>query len=789
MTCSALEKIALVGLLLALGGCGGEAAGTPGIGMEGPMGAGAAGSGAGAVLGPMGEAVDDPDGDDDHDGLTNAEEARLRTSPILADTDGDGLDDWQEVIDLGFDAAQDPHRFNPRIADVPKIRFDITSRPDITIAATSSTGSAVEYGTTNITGGSESYTTSTTDTTTNSVEMSHEAGASFNPFDIKKSLTLNYGFSHTTTEETSVSYTRETTREMHHELQSSRNASQNQSVSLDAGYLSVLAQLENAGDLAFTLSGLSLTAQHRDPLQRTRFSPIATLEAETQFSAFQDRTVGPGEKLDSMIFSAEIPVNVAQSLLQDPSGLTLSVSSYELENEAGVSFTHSTTTIAAKTATVLIDYGPGQPVERYLVATNVDRDDEGRLEGIGIAEVMGDLLQIPYTLDDIEIDGERFRHVAGIRGTMENADERAYWLINAETKSVEAGAPFDFEDVVLKAGDVLHLVYFRDRDLDGLGAREEFLLGTDDERADTDGDGMNDWDEIREGWTVAYTGEHFYGNPLDGEDYDGDNLNDAQERDAATSPHDPDTDGDTLTDDVDPDNTDGPLGYPGDPIAHFSFDGSVQDISASSHTVNLAYGDGYYGAARVPMAGSSFDWNQYTGGLGPGEDFPLIGVETMAGAVTRDMTLCVWLKDAEYSDAVAGFGDWYGIGFQSGSSTVVFGDGGQNELRATRSFGDGQWHFVCGVARTEGDTTTLELWLDGQLDGSVELSSPMVENPGTCHFYLGNYRADGGACTESRVQDGSIRGHMDDLRVFDRALGGTQIDLLYAEFGYPQGSP
>jgi len=46
---------------------------------------------------------DGPSADADADGLTNAEEAALGTNAYLADTDGDGLDDGVEVLDLGTD--------------------------------------------------------------------------------------------------------------------------------------------------------------------------------------------------------------------------------------------------------------------------------------------------------------------------------------------------------------------------------------------------------------------------------------------------------------------------------------------------------------------------------------------------------------------------------------------------------------------------------------------------------------------------------------------------------------
>ena len=50
----------------------------------------------------------DPDGDDDKDGLKNSVEITLNTSPFLADTDGDGLDDKEEVGE---------YNTNPLLAD------------------------------------------------------------------------------------------------------------------------------------------------------------------------------------------------------------------------------------------------------------------------------------------------------------------------------------------------------------------------------------------------------------------------------------------------------------------------------------------------------------------------------------------------------------------------------------------------------------------------------------------------------------------------------------------------
>ena len=48
---------------------------------------------------------------------------------------------------------------------------------------------------------------------------------------------------------------------------------------------------------------------------------------------------------------------------------------------------------------------------------------------------------------------------------------------------------FDFENILLKAGDSLYLVYMEDKDGDGIFSRQERLLGTSDLSVDTDGDG------------------------------------------------------------------------------------------------------------------------------------------------------------------------------------------------------------------------------------------------------------------------------------------------------------
>jgi hypothetical protein len=82
-----------------------------------------------------------PDVDTDGDGLSDNEEVHVYgTSPLLQDTDGDGFTDYKEVVDLGFDPAQDPARFNPRVADLPVMLIVLAGPPVVTIQTQEANG-------------------------------------------------------------------------------------------------------------------------------------------------------------------------------------------------------------------------------------------------------------------------------------------------------------------------------------------------------------------------------------------------------------------------------------------------------------------------------------------------------------------------------------------------------------------------------------------------------------------------------------------------------------------------
>ncbi|MFT3917626.1 MAG: hypothetical protein QM704_27140 [Anaeromyxobacteraceae bacterium] len=107
-----------------------------------------------------------------------------------------------------------------------------------------------------------------------------------------------------------------------------------------------------------------------------------------------------------------------------------------------------------------------------------------------------EILALPYAVDAA-------KHLSAVRDVAaDGALHRAWTVVHVSSDGVHqtlrtlAGADaWDFEALVLKPGDILHLVLMEDADGDGIGVRQEFAYGTRDDTSDLDGDGLSDRDE------------------------------------------------------------------------------------------------------------------------------------------------------------------------------------------------------------------------------------------------------------------------------------------------------
>ena len=352
-------------------------------------------------------------------------------------------------------------------------------------------------------------------------------------------------------------------------------------------------------------------------------------------------------------------------------------------------------------------------------------------------------------------------------------------------------------------------------DTDGDG----YLDGLDDypldssEWLDTDNDGIGnnaDTDDDNDGWSDLF--ENMCGtNPLDSSsipnDFDGDGdcdevdsdddndgTSDSMDAFPFDSSADADTDGDGMPDTmIVPDITqipvDGLIGY-------WNFDdssGNPIDSSGESH-VSTAFGNLSYGEE-----GHANDAIQFDGGNGPTGDY--VQIETDDVFNTSHITISAWVK-LGYLFLGNGPYDMYSSGLvcrgtDSGPSGVVneqvwcidlypgpgdngtylrfyFWQSGQNwtftEVLTTTSL-DLSWNHV--VATFDGNIS--KIYLNGQLEASsTALNSSLLSSYEPVYIAT---RSGGGNGPNGLLN--FLNASIDELRIYNRALNNSEIQLLY----------
>ncbi|MBO83950.1 MAG: hypothetical protein CL927_01210 [Deltaproteobacteria bacterium] len=162
-------------------------------------------------------------------------------------------------------------------------------------------------------------------------------------------------------------------------------------------------------------------------------------------------------------------------------------------------------------------------------------------------------IQVPRSAVDVAVTDQVELHVAAATGGAEHiadlaTDADLCGVPNAST----AGTPPDLADVWSEPVII-------DADRDGLTGPEEERYGTDPDQQDTDGDGLEDGQEVLELGTDPTNADSDNDGIGDGEEYeggtdplssdsDGDGLSDGVEQTYGTDPSQADSDGDGITD-------------------------------------------------------------------------------------------------------------------------------------------------------------------------------------------------------------------------------------------------
>jgi len=777
------------------------------------------------------------DGDDtDGDGLLDCDEVEFhRTSPLHDDSDGDGLDDRTELRDF---TSRRPTVSNPRVADVPQLRIELVGVPSVRLMRELDEGVTEEV---TLTEGEESslaVESSQTDTRTRSVEQttSHTFGVSqefslFPPSFGSTSVSYEASFSESTTDETSVSWSRSSTETLSRFAERATTEARNSGQRLVGGRLRVGVLLRNTGHVALRVRNFGLTALLRNPEQRDSFDVIANLGFESYTGELPSlaRAGEPNDSLGPVSFEAELLLDDALALLRDPNGLVLQVSGFDLDvshRPSGgapffVNWVHNSTGL--RTATLIVDYGPDREQERHLIATNVHFEGSARRPsealGVCVDEVLRDFLHleegVDWVVSELEVvdtntgepTGDVSRKLTGFRGVESDPSINAFWTLSTNSASV-AGDPYfyDFDELVARSGEVFHLVYVADRDGDGLGAREEAFYGSDDEDADTDDDGLGDFVEAREGWrvtVVAADASYIAFSSARSADSDGDGVGDARERELGTDPQRVDTDGDGRSDrdeelaGTDPLDPNDPPAL-SDPYAHYPF-AALERIGADLRASDVS-GNGRHGLAEPggpllrPTAGqrgadAAFRFDEVDGAgtiinLGRHELGKSFG---LAAWVNRDVegTGELWIVGQRGRMALTIEKSFNGRGgfwmLDDRGNTITLTD-------PVRVFNREWHHFAVSVAYDEvADESTIELYRDGSLAASRTVPGCVASGPE--EMTIGT-RYDGPCtnatscgptvpidCCRQTIRE-NFRGWLDEVRLYDDAVSRATVESI-----------
>lgn len=484
--------------------------------------------------------VPSADSDLDNDGLLYSEETEVYfTSPVLADTDGDGISDGDEVNEYGFNATVNPYRFNPLIADLPTLKLNIETSPDLVLRYTDSEGT--EQSESNSGGGERVKTESRSHTGGVSATLGLEIGVEFG----------SAGASSENKVIASVTGSYETTEEEvyedHRTWEKVKENSLSSSKTTDGGTVRIGVSIENNSNLTYSLEHITLSASY---IVDNEITPIATLGYDSAGDGFKRSSFAPGDISNTLLFSYDsLDLGTSLDILKDGQTIIVQPALYELTNSEGIPIAFDEGGIHTKTAEIIIDYGVVRPQEVYKVSM-LSSLGEG---AITVDNILSSILKVDYVADN---------GLSSVRDVVTDKDSR--WVLvhthndgfidQVTSYDIESGV-YDLSSINIYPSDQLVLVYLADPDGDGVGIREEIVNGTNPNLADTDGDGLTDDVEIRQGWQVNAVNLKYpdrYPTNVKSSpvlaDADEDGLNDLLERDRGLDPNNSDTDGDTIAD-------------------------------------------------------------------------------------------------------------------------------------------------------------------------------------------------------------------------------------------------
>lgn len=489
------------------------------------------------------------------------------TSPIFSDTDGDGLSDHTESLS--------PSR-SPVLADRPEARVSLAQGTGIEMVLnirygeglTSSTAVNLTTASTDIASNTTSSTASAEASAYLEVAMGINAnvtvGATYDSLGVDASAELwgevIAGSTFATT--MAIGYAHEHRNDRTRAFSETLSDLETSTYTFDSGSIDMALEVTNTGSLTFTFTDLAVGLKTLSPGSNT-LRPLGTLTVADDVA----NTLAPGESTTVVVSNDAI--NPGRMLeLFGATTLQVGAPTLNLVNEDSNDFDFELEQVLARTTAIEIDRGDGE-VSRHYLATDIARDADGALVRPRLRDVL-DTLGVQNASDDTHdptiytIDGIPTRVYSGGSTDFTGLDPLGYPLtggppqpfyLDAWHVFVRRSSPFNEPlplnvlDAEVGPGDRVMFTFSSDEDGDGLLGAEEQLHGASDQLLDSDGDGLSDYWELREGVVVTTDQVSFlsYSSPS-AIDTDGDGLDDLEEVALGLSPVDVDTDGDGYSD-------------------------------------------------------------------------------------------------------------------------------------------------------------------------------------------------------------------------------------------------
>lgn len=353
--------------------------------------------------------------DTDGDGLNDAQEANLRFDPRSIDTDDDQINDYaefNEVYSNGLDQDTDRDSLddflefaffhtsplfedtdgdqisdaneiigsrNPRVSDLPRPEITVGEvNLQLNVKFTESNAQQRRELETKSVSTTLSASTSQTYTRQDTVntEVHLDAGTTdtdYATYYFRAGFSVGYTFQSTDQSETATAQAY--ARSLSTDRETTRGFTTEREVL--GAVMQVAVDLRNLSSLAYRVKNLQITAFIQDPQNHSRLTPVATLLPDAEPA--DGYTLGPlaAERGPFVFSNTTIVPSAVEALMANSSGLIFRISNYDIIDERGRNFAFSGQEIVERTARLVIDFGGASSLRALVTGEPFDETRPG----------------------------------------------------------------------------------------------------------------------------------------------------------------------------------------------------------------------------------------------------------------------------------------------------------------------------------------------------------------------------------------------------------------------------